>query len=317
MKANSRTAKYFDCIVDSYTPDRATRSTMSLPVKPLIDLLEHINTYNRTTPYYRENKSRTETWHIADYQVNSTQTKAVLLFNRSDRLAADQAVSDPAASQFVVNPKLGNQGNASSAHLAIRLTPVKPNVYLTVLEDATGISTRDIEAMLALIVRKSRTADNTFFRVNDPSGAQRIARYKFAFVGHPSDDFKAELESSTIQGIELADITARDQVFDEDGYTVEKRKVIHLKLRDKEYPIWDALISVGRRATEEHLNSLRVRFVDNHQSTYTVEMDASTMRLVNEDKYVKRVRLSDFVGRLNTASETINSEIRDKLFALI
>jgi DNA-binding response OmpR family regulator len=153
--------------------------------------------------------------------------------------------------------------------------------------------------------------------VNDPGGIRRTARYKFSFVGHPSDDFKAELESSAIQGIELSDIRARDQFFDEDRYTVEKRKIIQLKLRDKDFPIWDALTSVGRRASQEQLESMRVKFTDTHQSTYTVEMNTSTLRLVNEDKYVKKIRLEGFTGRLNTASEEINREIRDKLSALI
>jgi hypothetical protein len=289
---------------------------MTLPARPIVDLLEKINIYNNSSPYYRENRGRTETWHIADFQVNAERTKAILLFNRSDRLAADQAISDPAANHFSVSAKQGNQGNASSAHLAIRLQPVKPNVYLTVLEEATGISTRDIESILALITRKARAADETFFQVTDPSGTRRNARYKFAFVGHPSDDFRAELEASTIQGIELSDIRARDQVFDDDGYTVERGKIIRLGLRDKDHPVWDALASVGRRATREQLNSLRVKFTDG-SSAYTVEMDASTMRLVNEDRFVKRVRLQGFARRLDTGSEQINPEIRDRLFVLI
>lgn len=317
MKNNSRIVKFFDCIVDSYCYDKASGAAMTLPSRTLLELLRQIDTYNRSSPYYRKNRKDTETWHIADIEIDSQGAKAVILFSRSDRAAADQAVSDPDSSHFSVAAKLGRQGNASSSHLAILLNPVKPNVYMTVLEDAIGISTRDIESMLALITRKARIANKAFFQVNDPSGIVRNAKYKFAFVGHPSDDFKAELEDSTINGIELSDLSARNQNFDDDGYTIERGKVIKLSLKDKEFSIWDALKSVGQRATKEQLSSLRVKFTDKGQSSYTVELDASTMRLVHEDRYVKKVRIENFSTRLDTGSERIIPEIRDKLFALI
>ncbi|WP_409266859.1 hypothetical protein [Massilia sp. BHUDP2] len=290
---------------------------MTLPQRPLIDVLNQINAYNTAKPFFRENREKTETWHIADFEVNTAKTKAVLLFSRSDQLAADQAVSEPASKHFSVTAKQGRQGNASSAHLAIRLKPVKPNVYLTVLEEAIGISTKDIESILALIVTKAKGANKTFFQVKDPSGTVRNARYKFAFVGHPSDDFTADLEESTINGIELVDLRARDQVFDEDKYTVEKSKTIKLALRDKDFPIWDALRSVGKRANKEQLDSLRVKFTDAQKSSYTVELDANTLRLVHEDRFVKKERLTGFKTRLNTGCDKIVPEIRDRLFALI
>lgn len=317
MKSNSRVVKFFDCIIDSYCPDRANRSTMTLPARPLIDILKQIDVYNRATPFYRKNRKDTETWHIADFELNPEKSKAILLFNRSDRMAADQAVSDPASKHFSVAAKKDKQGNASSAHMAIRLSPVKPNMYLTVLEEATGISTLDIETILALIIRKARATNKAFYQITDPSGTVRNARYKFAFVGHPSDDFTAELDEAKINGIELVDHRARDQVFDEDKYTIEKGKVIKLVLRDKDFPIWDALKSVGQRANKEHLNSMRVRFTDANEISYTVELDASTLRLVHEDRFVKKVQLSDFKTKLDTGCEKIIPEIRDRLFALI
>lgn len=317
MKNNSRVVKYFDCIVDSYCHVKGNTSAMTLPARPLIDILSQVDAYNRTTPYFRKNRADTEVWHIADFEVNATKTKAVMLFSRSDRLAANQAVSDPMSKHFSVAAKKDKQGNASSAHLAIRLAPVKPNVYVTVLEEAIGISTRDIENILALIVRKAKGANKTFFQVKDPSGMIRDARYKFAFVGHPSDDFTKELEESTINGIELADLRARDQVFDDAKYTIERSKVVKLTLRDKNSPIWDALKSVGKRASKEHLSSLRVKFTDSNKTSYTVELDASTLRLVHEDRFVKKERITGFTAPLDTGCEKIIPEIRDKLFALI
>lgn len=274
----------------------------------------------RVSPTHKSTRDGHETWHIAQIDFNATETKAIILVNRSDRLGANQAVSDPVANQFIVNPKQGNQGNASSAHMAILLKPVKPHTYLTVLEEATGISTKDIETLFAQVLREASLLSNTFFHVNDPSNdpaLARTARYRFTLVGHPSDDFKAELAAGKMQGILLSDIQGQDEFFDEDGYTVEKKKTIELKMRDAKHPVWDALTSVCKKADESHFASVRVKFTDSQDYPRTVEVDARTMRLVNEQRFVKKARLSDFNTRLDTGCEVVNIEMRDKLFALI
>lgn len=316
MKSNERTIRYFDCIVNAYA---AGRGAPAVPAKSMRDVLKHMKAHLQVTPTHRSTRDGNETWHVAEIDFDATEKKAIILINRSDRLAADQAVSDPTANQFIVNPKQGNQGNASSAHMAILLKPVKPNTYLAVLEDATGISTKDIETLFAQILREASRQNNAFFHVNDPSNDPALARtgrYRFTFVGHPSDDFKAELAAGKLQGISLSDFQGQDDFFDEGGYTVEKKKTIELKVRDETHPIWDTLKSVCKKADETHFASIRVKFTDSLDYQRSVEVDTRTMRLVNEQRFVKKARLT-FQGRLHTGCEIINAEMRDKLFALI
>jgi hypothetical protein len=319
MKSNERTAKYYDCMVQSFS-NRRIPGGHPLPPKSFSDLLTQLQARLAVTQDLRSNRSRTETWHIADISINTAGTKAVILINRSDRLGADQAISDPSAGEFLVAEKEDNQGNASSAHVVILLSPVKPNTYLTVVEEATGISTRDIENLLTQMLNKSRLANPGFFTVNDPSGDPDLAhaaRYRFNFVGHPSDDFIAELEAGTIHGIELSDFQSRDQAFDDDGYTVEKKKVIELGVVDTGNSIANFLKSVCRKADSQNFSSIRVKFTDRNEYLRTVEVDARTRRLVNEERFIKKARVAGFVDKLNTGYETINAEIRDKLSALI
>lgn len=200
------------------------------------------------------------------------------------------------------------------------LEPVRPDTYLTVIEEATGISTKDIEQLLAQMLMKARLDDPGFFRTRDPSGDPDFdtsARYRFTFVGHPSDDFIDELEAGTIHGIELSDFQARDQFFDEHGYTVEKKKTIELAVRDTGGSIVNFLRAVCRRADREHFASIRVKFTDRNEYARTIEVDARTRRLVNEERFVKKARLTGFRERLNTGYQLVHPEISDKLSRLI
>lgn len=320
MKSNERTAKYFDCIVTAYATRRG-QGTQNLPPLPLADLLQHLELRILTAaPFLRSNRGRTETWHISDIKLKPDHSKAIILVNRSDRLGADQAISDPVAGEFLVAQKRNNQGNASSAHIAVLLKPVKPNTYLTVVEEATGIGTKDVAQIMSQMLNKSRAEDNTFFMVNDPSGDPALAlaaRYSFNFVGHPSDDFINELETGQIQGIELSDFQARDQAFDEDGYTVEKKKIIELSVVNTGSSIRKFIDAICESADRQDFASLRVKFKDSNNYLRSVEIDSRSKNLVNEERFIKKARVEGFGGRLNTGYDVVHPEIRDKLWGLI
>jgi hypothetical protein len=189
-----------------------------------------------------------------------------------------------------------------------------------VLEEATGIGTGDIEQILAQMLREARLADPMFFLTNDASGdpaLARSARYRFTFVGHPSDDFVAELEAGTIHGIELSDFAARDQAFDSHGYTVEKKKVIELAVVNTGGSIANFIRAVCTKADSEHFASIRVKFTDRADYIRTVEIDARSRRLVNEERFIKKARVTSFASKLDTGYRAVHPEIRDKLLGLI
>lgn len=107
MKSNERTAKYFDCRVEAFSTRRGG-GPQPLPPRPLIEVLDLLSARLRVAPHHRSNRARTETWNIADIQFNAARSKVVLLVNRSDRLGADQAISDPIAGEFLVAEKERN-----------------------------------------------------------------------------------------------------------------------------------------------------------------------------------------------------------------
>jgi hypothetical protein len=259
-------------------------------------------------------------------EVDVERQRAMLLISRCDRLAADQAVSDPDAGLFAVATKQNGQGNAFSAHIAIHLVPVRGHTYLAVLEDSTGINSKVVCQLLRSTLKASAGVDPTFFEHPDPSGAVDSkgnplllrSRYKFEMVGHPSDDFEQELNSGLLNGIEVLDYKNQNNVWDEDKTATEKARVIYLKPKEKDgTPLWEVVTSICKTAHKQDLSQIRVRFTDSAKFAHTVTLETERMAIVNEDRFVKRERLAGFKAKLDTGCQTINPEMRARMFPLV
>lgn len=319
MQSNSRVIKFFDLNVSAHSTRRG-QGVIDLPPRSLFEILTHLKAYILIDPSHRRNRAATETWHIAEIIFSQDNKKACLLINRSDRLAADQAISDPATSQFGVTAKQGNQGNASSSHVAINLVPVKPNTYLTVLEDTPGIGSKDIAMLISLALRRAVKANAEFFTVRDPSGDpafNQLAQYKLTFRGHLSQSFKAELNAGVLNSIEISDFKQANDAFDAEGTMIEKKKVIYLKPLDKNRAAWDMVKSVCKTADANQYDEVRLLYTDDASFAKTVDLDVRTLQLVNEDRFVKKFRLENFANRLDTGFKVIHPEIKEKMFAHI
>ncbi|SIQ03154.1 hypothetical protein SAMN05880566_101523 [Janthinobacterium sp. TND4EL3] len=319
MKSNTRTVKYFDCQVSAHANDK-NLGAIDLPPRSMADLLANMKAHLIVDPCHRRNRTKTETFHIADIQIDTTRNKAIILINRSDTLAADQAISDPSSAHFNVSPKQGNEGNASSAHVAINLIPVRGNTYVTLIEDSIGISSKDVCMLIGMVLRSSAIANRTFFYVNDASGdpaLRRFAKYKFLFRGHLSASFEKELNAGVLSGLEISDFTKAAVAFDAAATAIEQKKVIYLKPRDKKHPVWDTVKSVCKTADANQFTSVRVVYTDDANFARKVELDARTLQLVNEDRFVKKARLENFTVRLDTGFETVQGEISGKMYALL
>lgn len=319
MKARERLVKYFDLKLSAYAVDREV-GAVDLPVRPFVDLLVEIKEFIAANACHRQNRARTETWHIADIVISDNDTKATILVSRSDRLAADQAISDPDAQVFNVTAKVGNQGNATSAHVVVNLIPTQGSTYLTIIEDTTGISSSDIAMLLSIVVKACGKANREFFMCNDASGdpaLRKYSRYKFTFRGHPSQGFQDELNGGVLRGIELVDFEAAAQQFDGIPATVQKKKVTHLTVKNAPGTLFDTIRSIGQSARRMNLESIRVIFEDTSNFTRTVELDAQTLTLMNEDRFVHKVRLHDFAQKLDTGYQLIHPEMSARMLALL
>ncbi len=65
------------------------------------------------------------------------------------------------------------------------------------------------------------------------------------------------------------------------------------------------------------MEEVRVKFTDANEFQRTVKLDVQTGQLINEDRYVKKQIIQDFSYRLDTAFETVNAEIKEKMYFLL
>lgn len=319
MKSRERLVKYFDLKLSAYAVDREV-GAIDQPVRPLNELLEKVKEFIAVNACHRQNRAKTETWHIADIAFNNTATKATILISRSDRLAADQAISDPDAQSFNVTPKVGNQGNATSAHMVVNLAPTAGSTYLAIIEDAIGISSSDIAMLLSIVVKACGKTNREYFMCNDPSNdpaLRKFSRYKFTFRGHPSQGFQDELNGGVLRGIELVDFEQAAQQFDGIPATLQKKKVTHLTVKNAPGTLFDTIRSIAQSARKMKLESIRVIFEDTSTFLRTVELDAQTMTLMNEERFVHKVRLHDFAQKLDTGYQLIHPEMNARMLALL
>lgn len=325
MKSSSRNIKYFDCKVEAFGVTKVYKN-VGMPPRSMQELLELLKVYIAANPFLRENRAKTESWHIVEIDVDPANQRAVMLVNRSDRLAADQAISDPKVGEFHVAEKTGNQGNAYSAHIVFNLVPAAPDTYITMIEESVGISSSDVAVLLSRAARLLMRTKPAFFLCNDAAGAvdkkgkviQHKVRYRLSFSGHPSPDFINQLNGGKIESLEVIDTPKVPTYWDgQNKGVIEKRHVVHLKPEVKNGTWYDTLRNVCQIADGKSMESVRVSFVDAEDLRHTLEFDSKSMKILNEERYVKKARIEDFDIRLDTGCKQIQPQIRDKMYALL
>lgn len=229
MRHNRRLVKYFDFTITTTT--RVGRVSVGVNPPELVVILEEIKELiDAGTAIRFTGTGEMQTWSIDAIDIHPDKSMAVLLINRSDRLAADQAITDPSAGQFSVATKSGRQGNAYSAHVALKLrrVPGYP-AYLMLLEDSLGIGCGHVARLLrrgaASAVRKP--ASRLRYPHPDSSGKTLMGQFTFEMLGHPSADFIGELNGGRINDIELITHARTSTNYDDTMRQNTYRKRLH------------------------------------------------------------------------------------------
>jgi hypothetical protein len=328
MKSNERSCKFFDLILEVSGRTRDSGQVM-LPSRPLLDVLRVVEKLHKSAGALRENRARTETYYLADVDIDEPNGKAVLLLNRSDRLGADQAISAPKTKGHRIASKTANEGNDFSAHLTLKLNHQKgaKNVYLALLEDTPGLSSGNAAFLLNFVFRECARAYPAFFEYAHPDGSvdpktnkrRRIkGRYTASLRGHPSENFIKELNAGALEGIEIIDTHNSQNVWDDEKRTLEQSTVVNLRPKAIAGQTWyQVLQSVCRTAQRKNMQEARIKFTDASNFGRTITIDTATLQLANEDRFVRRERLVNFAARLPTSFKLIQTEIRDKMYIFL
>lgn len=325
MKSDSRNIKYFDLQL-SCTFRVSRESFGTVAARPLLDLLQELQRELKRGGEFNVSAGYgNQLFTLEKIDVTADRTKAMMLVSRSDRLAANQAISDPKKRRFAKYKKQDGEGNAYSCHVAMNLAR-SPNGYLCLVEESTGISGAHVLRLVRGLIRRAKLGKSSFFLIKDPSGAvngsgQPIVKklnYLLRLDGHPSASFAKELNEGVLEGLQVIDEKNADNVWDDEKLTTEKARVIHLKpkptSRERAYSV---VQSVCATAHKNKFEAVRVKFTDSKQFKRSVILEAAQMRLVNEDRFVRKERITNFSEPLDTAYQDIHSEIRDKMFYLL
>lgn len=318
MKHNRRLVKYFDLLM--HTSIRVAGVTTQVKAPSLLRVLTEVKKVNDVGPKASLSSiGDTQLFTLEDIELDDGGQWAALLINRSDRLAADQAITDPKVGHFFVAKKADGQGNGYSSHVVIKLKP-RDGRYLMLQETATGISSAHVARLLRRAVIAVNRVVPPPLAYSRPSntGKPLKGRFRFETMGHPSDSFKEELRKGTLSNVELVTHAKKGHLFDELNLTEYRYSSIRLKPRqDHIQDAWAAVEAVRLKAKTKKMEEVRVAFKTADSLNRSVKISSDTGQLIDEERFVKKELIDGFGGRLDTASESIRHDIRDKMLYLL
>jgi hypothetical protein len=144
-------------------------------------------------------------------------------------------------------------------------------------------------------------------------------KYQFELRGHPSDDFKKELNEGVLSGIEVVKYKHKPLTWDDGKTAIEQKQVIHLTAASdgRSAKLYETLKSVCKTAADKNFETVRIKFKDSSDYYRSVALEPSSMSLLNEDRYIKKVRLEGFSAKLDTGYEQLQPELLGKMMYLI
>lgn len=213
-----------------------------------------------------------------------------------------------------------DQGLETSAHVVIFKQPTRQRKHLLLFEKSAGVPFSRASAFLNKLARLSAKVNPAVYQKPHPSGAQgkTINTYcELSLYAHPSDTFQSELSEGKLNDLRLV-----THAVDFKGYDVNA----HPHLDSTEIVVnvgkqsifrsggnWKHLQKSLKAASDLNMPYVRVRFSDKTGSGHTAVLSTDTSTIYNQDKYVKKRKISDFRSTLPTAVPVIHDEIVQKM----
>lgn len=326
-----RTATFYDLKITARGVSRADGNEANFeadprPLKDIYHLIEKL--FKNGDQILKKGRTdKSARYYLSDLDLRKNHL--IALVNRCDPNAPDAVSSDPENKSRVVHTKPPGHGGDYSAHIIIPLQPVKgDNYYLCVIETVfgSGLHASSIMDYLRFVFSHCRKQFPEQFLIPNNNGA-RSADGKSLMVrhihnlelqAHPSSEFKAELETGVLTGIELLDFTEQGAVWDDRGAVFESAKSVALKPKRSLSGNLAAMVRQVRNkaSAAQDYSQMRIRFKNEKGEPRDATIDTNTGNLIDETKYVKRHTISTPI--VNTASlEKINNAIVREMLALM
>jgi hypothetical protein len=267
--------------------------------------------------------------YLADIEHDAGGGTWQLLINMVDTTLADEVhrqIGGGSATR-TVHAKNEDVGTEFSCHLIFKEEPINGSMYLALYEQNQNLSVKLITRYLNQLFRLlSKTFKSDFIiphplnKKDDKGNIKTINTYPLChFNGHLSDQFKSDLDSGSFNDVKLLTGELRKMV----GYDSQK----HSELKEIHIPVQidkGAILKAGGNykwvdkirsnvAKDLGMQEIKVSFKDDSNVPHTAEIDVGSGTLINSEKYVKKVKITDFDAPLSTSVDLLHKPIIDRM----
>lgn len=327
-----RTATFVDLKISSFGISSAKDTMINFEAdpKPFSEIIAQLSALllNGDRLVKKGRSEKAARLYIADFRIDESQV--VLLINRSDPTAPDSVSSDPENKSRIIHTKPERHGGEYSAHVVIKIAPIKSdNYYLCLIETVygSGLHLSSISDYIKSIFNTLRKQFPDDYKIKHLSGAKTAKGepimvrhvHTIELQGHPSDSFTNDLATGTLSNVELISFSERGATWDEKGAVTEYQKSV--QLRPNKEVVSDAgtaLRQIRAKVNKSYkeYDHIRVRFRSESGEPKDATIAADTGKLVDSEKYVKRHTISSPL--VNTTSfDKINSFILKEIVELM
>ncbi|QGZ94964.1 hypothetical protein DSM104635_01799 [Terricaulis silvestris] len=301
-----RTALHYDVGVGS-SPAHAPAQSLLTIIRAVAELS------SKGEAIWRRNKGKSVI-RIARVRIHNNGSRAVLLFQHSDRDAADPSFSELVTGETRTEQKGLGEGVAVSAHMVIDLTPSarNPHVYQAVLEHVPGLTKYYVEQALQSVVRK--VAGYRFADINGLSGQ---AYPVLSFSTRLQESLFAEVAKGQLNQIVFIRHEQLGDGFDNEPAVLPKEETYRLQAVAERsgkgvVALMNRLIKSGR---DKGYTSAKFVFTNEDGKTKQPTFDIS--RAENFEAFVAKASQFEVEDDLAQCEAEIRADVSRKLDALL
>lgn len=328
-KKNERTILFLDLHIKTKTTSpKITNLPNSFTLNELMEKIEVLRELNNVNVLLGAGDNQKEIY-LADIEQDKSNDCWKLLVNITDTTLADEVHRDIGGSDNTrkVYSKTNGVGTDFSSHIMIKQTLQANGSWIVLFEQSSALPVKLVARYLNELFRRLAHNNKDDFQIDHPKNklekngdVKKInTYYNCYFNGHISQQFQDDLNGGSLKSVTL--IT--DQINSVVGYDAQK----HTSIKEVQLPIQidkgDILKAGGNYkwtdrfrnndARELNMQILKVSFRDDGDVPHTAQIDIHSGGLINGDKYVKKVKITDFTDMLTTSVDTLYQPITSKM----
>lgn len=323
MKKNERTIQFFDLHASGICRAKDMPELIN-SVKSISELCSDLDAI-RDRNLARQTFTKGSKFELRLEDMDECDDYWILLINIVDTSAAHPVTQEVGGSdddRRVVELS-ETRGLESSAHIVIYKYANEVGKHLVLFERNGALSFARAVGFLNNLLRLAAKHYEQTYTVPHPSGIRDktvVIRSHFSFIAHPSDELMQEIE-----GGKLSDITLISDLNVVKGYDLEKQpELMHTEIKmsvdkgdvKRSGGNWNHIQKALQYGDSLKTPTVRVRFTDVTGTGHTANLSTDTNQLLQEDRYVKKRRISDFKISLRTSFPVIQESIVEKMLEL-